>query len=141
MIRKVTKMSTVTPKSTLTKSKSIGQGVKNIGNATSKGPVSMAMGKKSAPKGGFFKNSYNEAAAEMMEPSFESLSKADKNRIASSIAAGATASTIMPKPKKRIPTNKTTTSPKVKAKMLPEVTVTAPKPKKRLALKVTSRRK
>lgn len=130
MKRMVSKVSTVTPKSTLTKSKSIGQGVKNIGNATSKGPVSMAMSKKA----------YKEGAAEMMEPSFESLSKADKNRIASSIAAGATANTIMPKPKKRIPTNKTTTSPKAKAKMLPEVKVTAPKPKKRLALKVTSQK-
>jgi hypothetical protein len=133
MIRKVTKMSTVTPKSTLTKSKSIGQGVKNIANAKKYGPVSMATGKK------FTK----EAAAEMMQPSFESFSKADKNRIASSIAAGATASTIMPKPKKRIPTNKTTTSPKakVKAKMLPEVKVTAPGKLKRFVSKLTSKRK
>ncbi len=51
MNRKVTKVSTVTPKSTLTNSKSIGQGVKNIGKAKKYGPVSMAMGKKAAAEG------------------------------------------------------------------------------------------
>lgn len=130
MKRMTTKMSTVTPKSTMTKSKSVGQGVKNIAKAKY-GPVAMSMSKKA----------YKEGAAEMMNPSFESLSKADKNRIAGSVAAGAMASTIMPKPKKRIPTRKTTTSPKTNAKMLPEVKVTAPGKFKRFVSKTTSKRK
>lgn len=130
MIRKVTKASTVTPKSTMTKSQSVGQGVKNMGKAKKYGPVTMAMGKKAAsegamemaPQGGFFKKSYKD--------------------VASSVAAGALGSTIMPKPKKeRMATNKTTTKPKAKAKMLPEVKVTAPGKLKRFVSKITSKRK
>lgn len=51
MKRMTTKMSTVTPKSTLTKSQPVGQGVKNIGKAKKYGPMSMAMGKKAAAEG------------------------------------------------------------------------------------------
>lgn len=144
MNRKVTKVSTVTPKSTLTKSKSIGQGVKNIANAKKYGPVSMAMGKKAAKEGSM------EAASSLPQLAMKSerspmprigmTTKVErKNAGMPSIGMEYTS---MPMPnKQRMTTSKTTTKQKAKAKMLPEVTVTAPKPKKRLALKITSKRK
>jgi hypothetical protein len=149
MIRKVTKMSTVTPKSTMTKSKSLGQGVKNIGKKQKtasqlKSAEAAKIMSSTKPKGGFFKNSYN-------EPEFESLSKMEKNRIASSVAAGAMASTIMrkavktstemPQLMRKVVKTGTKVPKSFKAKMLPEVKVTAPGKLKRFVSKITSRRK
>lgn len=121
MKRMTTKMSTVTPKSTLTKSQPVGQGVKNIGK-----------GKKSSPR-------FSMQSEEKEMPRFGMTTKVErKNAGMPSIGMEYTS---MPKPKKeRMTTSKTTTKPKAKAKMLPEVKVTAPKPQRRLALKVTSRR-
>jgi hypothetical protein len=123
MIRKVTKASTVTPMSTLTNSKSVGQGVKNIGKGKSSKPMSMGMKKEvSAPEGGFFKNAYKQ--------------------VENAMTMGSSAGIYMPKPKIARKAVKTgtimPTQQKPKAKMLPEVKVTAPGKFKRFVSKLTS---
>lgn len=147
MIRKVTKMSTVTPVT-----KSTGSGVANMGKK-SKG-LSMYQNKKKSPsrlssaeaakemsstksKGGFFKESINR----MEDPVYTgAMAGAELPQLMRKAVKTGTKSPSMPQlMRKAVKTG--TKVPKPKAKMLPEVTVTAPKPKKRLALKVTSRRK
>lgn len=122
MKRMTTKMSTVTPKSTMTKSQSVGQGVKNIGKA-----------KKSSPR-------FSMQSEEKEMPRFGMTAKVERKN--AGMPSFGMEYTSMPKPKKeRMTTSKTTTNPKPKAKMLPEVKVTAPGKLKRFVSKLTSKRK
>jgi hypothetical protein len=138
MNRRITKQTTVTPMSTLTKSKPVGQGVKNIGKG--KGSKPMSMGMKTA------KNAASEGAMEGAQNFTKvKLPLAEKraNNKGMSMQMGIGASAGKPSIASRI-TKIGTKSPgitKPKAKMLPEVTVTAPKPQKRFSLKITSRKK
>jgi hypothetical protein len=137
MNTRITKQSTVTPMSTLTKSKPVGQGVKNIGKG--KGSKPMSMGMKTA------KNAAYEGANEGMQDAYSSYMSKSKNKgTAMQMGTGAAAGAGMPRFAMKKTVSKVGSgpaSPKPKAKMLPEVTVTAPKPQKRFALKITSRKK
>lgn len=126
MIRKVTKVSTVTP---MTKSQ--GSGVANIGKGKLKAYKDMIVAKISAKK------AEKEGAMEYASDMPRIAMKSERRPKSESMMMGAIAG--MPQlMRKAVKTG--TKAPKAKAKMLPEVTVTAPKPKKRLALKVTSKR-
>lgn len=130
MKRMTTKMSTVTPMSTLTKSKSVGQGVKNIGKGKGTKPMSMGMDLKK----------FKEPAIKKTKPSIfddpyvKSRMAEDKSR--KSIQSGLG----MPQLKNRVTKTGTImpTQQKPKAKMLPEVKVTAPSKLKRFVSKLTS---
>ena len=128
MKRMVTKMSTVTPMSTLTKSKSLGQGVKNIGKGKGPKPVSMGMDIKK----------FKEPAIKKTKPSIF-----DDPYVKSRIAEGKSRKSIqsglgMPQLKNRVTKTGTISPAKPKAKMLPEVKVTAPSKFKRFVSKLTS---
>lgn len=136
MKRMTTKMSTVTPMSTLTKSKPVGQGVKNMGKG--KGSKPMSMGIKTAKKAGY--EGAMEAASNMPRIGMSTTVKR-KNVGMPSIGMERTSEPMFAIGRKAVKTGTISpVKPKAKAKMLPEVKVTAPKPQKRLALKVTSRR-
>ena len=116
MNRKVTKMSTVTPMSTLTKSKPVGQGVKNIGNDLKKLKKTAMESRTKKTKTSIFDDPY--VKSRMTEPSFEGMPQLMRKAVKTG--------TIMP------------TQQKPKAKMLPEVKVTAPSKLKRFVSKLTS---
>jgi hypothetical protein len=125
MKRMTTKMSTVTPMSTLTNSKSVGQGVKNISRGKGTKAMSMAMktGKKASKDGAM--ESYANMPRLAMRSERTSMKSFEE----------------MPQLMRKAVKTGTKSPSKAKAKMLPEVTVTAPKTKGRIALKVTSRKK
>ena len=129
MKRMVTKQSTITPIT-----KSTGSGVANMGKGKNKGK---------APKEGFFKKAYKEAANEGMQDFTKvkiSLAekRADKKAMEKAMAIGAAAGASMPRlAMERTVTKKTT---KAKAKMLPEVKVTAKKPLLQFGMKRTAKK-
>lgn len=117
MKRMTTKMSTVTPKSTLTNSKSVGSGVANMGKK-SKG---LSMAQKTT------KSAAKEAQSESYSNMPRLAMKSERRPKAESMMMGAMAG--MPKISRK------------SAKMLPEVKVTAPGKLKRFVSKITSKRK
>jgi hypothetical protein len=133
MKRMITKQSTVTPMSTLTKSKPVGQGVKNIGKG--KGSKPMSMGMKTAKKAAY------EGANEGMQDAYSSyMSKSNNKGMAMQMGTGAAAGAGMPRFAMKKTVSKVGSgpaSPKPKAKMLPEVKVTAKKPMLQFGMKRT----
>jgi hypothetical protein len=137
MKRMITKQSTVTPMSTLTKSKPVGQGVKNIGKG--KGSKPMSMGMKTA------KNAASEGAMEGAQ-NFTKVKlalaekRANNKGMSMQMGTGAAAGAGMPRFAMKKTVSKVGSgpaSPKPKAKMLPEVKVTAKKPMLQFGMKRT----
>ena len=130
MKRMTTKMSTVTPMSTLTKSKPVGQGVKNMGKG--KGSKPMSMGMKSLKKKS---SKAMEDASDMPRLAMKSERRPKDNSMTMGSYAG------MPQLMRKAVKTGTISPAKPKAKMLPEVKVTAPGKFKRFVSKITSKRK
>jgi hypothetical protein len=86
------------------------------------------MGKRKAPKEGFFKSSYKAIESTGQGGEFDALSKKEKKSMAKSLAIGMAAGAGMPKMSLKR-TAVTLGSGPTKAKMLPEVTVKASKTK------------